>query len=75
MRADAAVMATFPAVMFVVIVGTAVWVGVDASNRDFSRSSFASKTWHWVVGTLLLWIVVFPVYLAKRGHAPLKARA
>ena len=62
----------FRVVMFFVVVGSAVWVGADASHRDFSGSSFASKTWHWVVGILLLWIVVFPVYLAKRGHAPLK---
>jgi hypothetical protein len=66
-------MQAFQSFMLLVVVGTAVWVGVDASQRDFSRSSFASKTWHWVVGTLLLWIVVFPVYLAKRGHVPLKS--
>ena len=66
-------MATFQIVMFLVVLGTAIWVAVDASHRDFSNSSFASKTWHWVVGMVLLWIVVFPVYLAKRGKAPLRA--
>ena len=65
-------MAIFQAVTFLVVLGTASWVGADASQRDFSGSKFASKTWHWVAGMLLLWIVVFPVYLAKRGHAPAK---
>jgi hypothetical protein len=53
--------------------GSVVWVGVDASKRDFSGSRFANKTWQWVVGALLVWIIVFPVYLFKRGNAPLKA--
>ncbi len=66
-------MQTFQALMLLVVVGSAIWVGVDASHRDFRGSSFASKTSHWVVGTLLLWIVVFPVYLAKRSHAPVKS--
>ena len=31
-----------------------------------------SGTATWVLGCLLLWIVVFPIYLAKRGKAQLK---
>jgi hypothetical protein len=53
--------------------GSVIWVGLDARKRDFSRSKFANKTWQWVVGALLLWIIVFPVYLFKRGNAPLRA--
>ncbi len=53
--------------------GSVIWVGFDARKRDFSSSKFASKTWQWVVGALFLWIIVFPVYLFKRGNAPLKA--
>lgn len=52
------------------LLGTTIWVGVDASRRDWSKRSFGTAGW--VVGTLLLWIVFFPVYLAKRGDAPLK---
>jgi hypothetical protein len=52
--------------------GSVVWLGVDASKRDFSESRFASKTWQWVVGALFIWIIVFPIYLFKRGNAPLK---
>ena len=62
-------MQTFQAIMFFVVIGSAIWVGIDASHRDFSGSGFASKTWHWVVGILLLWIVVFPIYLFQRGKA------
>jgi hypothetical protein len=65
-------MATLQAVMFALAVATAIWVGVDATHRDFSNSPFARKTWHWVAGTLLLWFVVFPIYLAKRNRAPLR---
>ncbi len=54
------------------LLGSIIWVGVDASKRDFSSSRFANKTWQWVVGAIFLWIIVFPVYLFKRGNAPLK---
>lgn len=53
----------------IVVVPTAVWVGFDASKRDWVEGS---STPVWVVGTLLLWIVVFPFYLWKRGRVPLK---
>jgi hypothetical protein len=61
------------AIILLLIVGTTVWVGVDASKRDWSNSGFAKSTTQWVIGSLLLWIIVFPVYLGKRGSAPLKA--
>jgi hypothetical protein len=54
------------------IVGTTIWLGVDASGRDWSDNRFASATWKWVVGCLFLWIVAFPAYLAMRGNAPRK---
>jgi hypothetical protein len=59
-------------VLFIVL-ATTVWVGVDASGRDWSADRFANSTTKWVIGMLLLWIVVFPVYVARRGRAPLKA--
>jgi hypothetical protein len=55
-----------------VVLGTTVWVATDASGRDWSGNSFASSAAVWALGTLLLWIIVFPVYLASRGNAPLK---
>jgi hypothetical protein len=58
---------------YALFLGSVVWIGVDASKRDFSDSRFASKTWQWIVGALFLWIIVFPVYLFKRGNVPLKS--
>lgn len=44
----------------------ALWVGFDASRRNLG----AAKAILWAIGTLLLGVVVVPIYLAKR---PLKA--
>jgi hypothetical protein len=55
------------------IVATTIWVGVDASGRDWSGDRFANSPTKWIIGMLLLWIIVFPVYLARRGRAPQKA--
>jgi hypothetical protein len=55
--------------VILLMLGTTIWVGFDARSRDWSDSSFADQPWKWVVGCLLLWIVVFPVYLVKRGQA------
>jgi hypothetical protein len=54
------------------VLASAVWVGVDASGRDWSGDRFANGATKWVIGVLLLWIMVFPVYLGRRGRAPLK---
>jgi hypothetical protein len=59
-------------VVLLVVLATTIWVGVDASARDFSRSSFARSTALWVIGCLALWIVVFPIYLVQRGKVPPK---
>ena len=64
--------ADMQAVILIVIVASTIWVGVDASHRDWSGHSFANATWKWVVGSLLLWIVAFPVYLVQRSRVPVK---
>jgi len=59
----------------IIVVATAIWVGVDASNLmkeiphadRIKISSFCSSPVIWILGTLLLWIVAFPWYLATRG--------
>ena len=43
----------------IAVIGTFVWILVDAPKRGISAS--------WAVGVLLLWVVFFPMYLAKRG--------
>jgi hypothetical protein len=55
-----------------VVIGSSVWVGADASQRDLSGDRFADRTWKWVVGCLLLWIVAFPIYLARRNRSPIQ---
>jgi hypothetical protein len=59
--------------MLLLVVGSTVWLGVDASKRDWSENKFASSTGRWVIGSLGLWIVAFPVYLVHRRRAPLKS--
>lgn len=53
--------------LLLVVVGSAIWVLVDAPTRGLSA-------W-WAAGTLFLWIVVFPIYLVQRGQAPPTPRA
>jgi len=60
--------------ILLVQVATVVWIGIDASRRDFSNDGFANKTWKWVVGALVFWILVAPLYLIRRNRAPLKAQ-
>jgi hypothetical protein len=60
------------ALLLLIVIGSSVWVGFDAHSRDFSDDGFADSTFQWVAGCLLLWIVWFPAYLARRGRAPLK---
>ena len=62
-------MAGFGVVVLLVVVGTTIWVGVDATRREWGGGLGPGS---WVVFCLLFWIVAFPVYLVKRGKAPLK---
>ena len=58
-----------------VSVSATVWLGLDARKRDWSESRSrwgARNTTTWVIASLLLWIVVFPIYLTQRGRVPLK---
>jgi hypothetical protein len=60
-------------IMLLVVVGTTIWIGADASKRDWSDDRFAKSATVWVLGSLLLWIVIFPLYLSRRSNTPLKA--
>jgi uncharacterized membrane protein len=59
--------------IIMVVLGSTIWLAVDANQRDWSQAKFWKSTESWVIGCLLLWVVVFPVYIAKRGSAPLKS--
>lgn len=63
--------------VWLVVLACALWVYVDA-KRGGIRKGLEPGVGNldpvgWAAGTLLLWIVVFPLYLAKRGR--LKALA
>jgi hypothetical protein len=60
------------ALVLLVVVASAIWVGFDAQARDFSNNSFGSGALQWAFGTFLLWLIVFPMYLVSRGRVPLK---
>lgn len=51
-----------------------IWVGLDASERDFSQCEnwYWRSAFGWVVACLLLWIAYFPLYLSARRKVPLK---
>jgi hypothetical protein len=61
--------------VLLVIVGSTIWVGIDASGRDWTGNKFAKSTAQWVIGSLFLWIVAFPAYLVYRGRVPQKRSA
>jgi FtsH-binding integral membrane protein len=64
-------------VILIIVLLTTLWVGYDAEGRNWSSDGFANRPWKWIVGCLLLWIVVFPLYLMRRGrttHQPVQTR-
>jgi hypothetical protein len=52
--------------VLIVIVASAVWVFVDYGTHDWT----AGTRFGWVLGTLVLWVVFFPMYLIARQHIP-----
>ena len=59
-------------VLLLVMAATTIWLGFDANQRDWTRSSFARSTGVWVFGAVAMWIVIFPLYLVMRARVPLK---
>ncbi len=58
--------------MYVVILGTSIWVLFDAKSIGVKKGLVTGIAnmgpWTWFFVCLFLWIVGFPVYLAKRGE-------
>ncbi len=64
------------ALVLLVIAGSTAWLALDASKRDWTDSKVAKNVPTWVVGSLLVWLVVFPLYVfVERKKAPLRAGA
>jgi hypothetical protein len=58
--------------LFLVIVGTTVWVGFDARELEMRQGRLSGGavdmgTRAWVVCCLLLWVIAFPCYLVARS--------
>jgi hypothetical protein len=60
------------ALLALLVIGTTIWVGFDANDRDWTNEPFCKGPWQWMLASLLLWIVVFPIYLVKRRHAEIR---
>lgn len=60
------------ALFLLVIAGSSIWVFFDAKNIGVKKGQVKGLAdlgpGGWSVGSLLLWIVVFPMYLYKRGE-------
>jgi flagellar biosynthesis/type III secretory pathway M-ring protein FliF/YscJ len=54
-----------------IVIGTSIWVYFDAKEIGVKKVEGKSVVnpgpVAWLIGCLLLWIVVFPIYLAKRA--------
>jgi hypothetical protein len=60
------------AVVLLVVIGTSIWVAIDASNigarKGLVKGIANMGPASWFLCCLLLWIITFPVYLAKRSE-------
>jgi hypothetical protein len=54
--------------LLLLVIASTIWVYHDAKGRDWTGDNVATSPFTWAAGTLLLWIIIFPVYLAKRGR-------
>lgn len=59
-------------IFWAVIIGTSIWVFIDAKSIGIKKGQVTGIAdmgpGSWAAGCLLLWIVVFPLYLMKRGE-------
>ncbi len=58
--------------ILLVIIGTSIWVFFDAKSIGVKKGQIAGFAnmgpVGWMFGCLLLWIIGFPLYVAKRGE-------
>ena len=58
--------------ILIIIVGTSIWVAIDASTIGVKKGQLKGMAdlgpAGWFFVCLLIWIVGFPFYLAKRGE-------
>ena len=59
-------------VMFLIVIGTSIWVLYDAKKIGVKKGQIKGLAnmgpWGWFFATLFIWIIGFPLYVAKRGE-------
>lgn len=59
-------------IIVLIVLGTSIWVLVDAKSIGVKKGQIKGMgnmgPWAWFFVCLLLWIIGFPFYLAKRGE-------
>ncbi len=54
----------------ILILGSTIWVLIDAQTIGIKRGQikgfFGMGPWGWFIACLLIWIIAFPAYIAKR---------
>lgn len=62
-----------------VVIGTSIWVFIDArkigARKGLVTGMANLSPVGWLVASLLIWVVAFPLYLAKRGTLRTRAAA
>lgn len=57
---------------FTIVIASSIWVVADAKTIGIQKGQIKGFTdlgpWGWFFACLLLWIIAFPVYLAKRSE-------
>lgn len=63
--------------LYLLVIGCGIWVYFDAkaigARKGLLPGFFNIGPIGWALGTLLLWIIAFPLYLIKRGDIKAKA--
>jgi hypothetical protein len=58
--------------VWLLVIASSIWVVVDAKSIGVKRGQIKGLgnmgPWGWFVACLLLWILAFPLYLAKRSE-------
>jgi len=58
--------------IFLLVIGTSIWVLFDAKTIGVKKGQIKGMgnmgPMGWFFTCLLLWIIAFPIYLAKRGE-------
>ena len=58
--------------LYIIVIVTSIWVVADAKTIGVRKGQMKGFTdmgpWGWFIACLLLWIIGFPIYLAKRNE-------